>query len=103
MRYRPEIWMLAAVLAIAGLVLAFGHIAEEALEGDASKFDQDVMLFFRNAADIADPIGPPWVEEAARDLTALGSYTVLGIVVFAVVVYLPWRVSTPPRFGCWRR
>jgi undecaprenyl-diphosphatase len=86
--YRPEIWILAAVLVIAGLVLAFGHIAEEALEGDATKFDQTILLFFRNASDLADPIGPPWLEEAARDLTALGSYTVLGIVVSAVVVYL---------------
>ena len=32
---RPEVWTLAAVLAIASLVLAFGHIAEEMLEGDA--------------------------------------------------------------------
>lgn len=86
--YRFEIWTLAAVLAIASLVLAFGHIAEEALDGDASKFDRDVLLFFRSAGDLADPIGPPWLEEAARDLTALGSYTVLGIVVSAVVVYL---------------
>lgn len=89
MRFQwPEIWTLAALFAIAALVLAFGHIAEEALEGDAAKFDQTVMLFFRNAGDLADPIGPPWLEEAARDLTALGSYIVLGIVTSAVVIYL---------------
>ncbi|MEZ0279545.1 phosphatase PAP2 family protein [Methyloceanibacter sp.] len=86
--YRPEIWTLVAIFAIAGLVLAFGHIAEEALEGDATKFDQTILLFFRNAGDIGDPIGPPWMEEAARDVTALGSYAVLSIVTCAVVVYL---------------
>src|SRR6476646_6780296 len=32
---RPEVWTLAAVFAIASLVLAFVHIAEEMLEGDA--------------------------------------------------------------------
>jgi undecaprenyl-diphosphatase len=86
--HRLEIWTLAAVVAIAGLVLAFGHIAEEALEGDAAKFDQTILLFFRSPGNLADPIGPPWMEEAARDVTALGSYAVLGIVVCAVVVYL---------------
>ena len=85
---RPEIWTLAAVFAIAGLVLAFGHIAEEMLEGDATKFDERILLFFRSANDVSNPVGPPWVEEMARDITALGSFAVLSIVVFAVVIYL---------------
>lgn len=63
---RPEIWALAAVFMIAGLVLAFGNIAEEVLEGDVTKFDQTILLFFRNATDISDPIGPPWMEEIAK-------------------------------------
>ena len=65
------------VFAIAALVLAFGHIAEEVIEGDATKFDQTILLFFRSVNDLSDPIGPPWVEEMARDITALGSYAVL--------------------------
>jgi undecaprenyl-diphosphatase len=85
---RPEVWMLATVFTIAGLVLAFGHIAEEVIEGDATKFDQTILLFFRNANDLSDPIGPPWVEEMARDITALGGYAVLSIIVCAVVTYL---------------
>ena len=63
---RPEVWTLAAVFAIASLILAFGHIGEEMLEGDATKFDERILLFFRNANDLSDPIGPPWVEEMAR-------------------------------------
>jgi len=63
---RPEIWALAAVFMIAGLVLTFGNIAEEVLEGDVTKFDQTILLFFRNATDISDPIGPPWMEEIAK-------------------------------------
>ena len=43
---RAEIWTLAAVFAIAGLVLAFGHIAEEMLEGDATKFDETISSLF---------------------------------------------------------
>ena len=86
--YRPEVWTLMTVLAIAGLVLAFGHIAEEVLEGDATKFDRTLLFFFRNVNDVSDPIGPPWVEEMARDITALGSYAVLSVVVCAVTIYL---------------
>jgi undecaprenyl-diphosphatase len=85
---RPEVWTLTAVFAIAGLVLVFGHIAEEVIDGDATKFDQTILLFFRSANDLSDPVGPPWVEEMARDITALGSYALLGIVVCAVVIYL---------------
>jgi hypothetical protein len=36
---RPEIWTLAAIFTIAGLILVFGHIAEEVAEGDATKFE----------------------------------------------------------------
>ena len=42
---RAEIWMLATIFAVAGLVLAFGHIADEMLEGDATTFDQTILLF----------------------------------------------------------
>jgi undecaprenyl-diphosphatase len=85
---QPEIWTLTAVFTIAGLVLAFGHIAEVILEGNATKFDQTIFLFFRNASDVSDPIGPPWMEEMARDVTALGSYAILSVVSCAVIIYL---------------
>lgn len=80
--------MLAMVFVIAGLLLAFGHIGEEVLEGDTTSFDQTILLFFRSASDLSDPIGPPWVEEMARDITALGSYAVLSVIFCAVVTYL---------------
>jgi undecaprenyl-diphosphatase len=85
---RPEIWILAVPFGVAVLALAFGHIAEEVLEGDATKFDERILLFFRSANDLSDPIGPPWIEEMARDITALGSYAILSLVFCAVVAYL---------------
>jgi len=87
-RNRPELWLLGGVFLAGLLLLAFGHIAEEVLEGDATRFDQTVLLALRNPADPADPLGPAWLEEAARDITSLGSYAVLGIVFFAVIAYL---------------
>lgn len=85
---RPEIWTLAVLFGVAVLALAFGHIAEEVLEGDATKFDEKILLFFRSAKDSSNPIGPPWMEAMARDITALGSYAILSVVFCAVVAYL---------------
>lgn len=87
-RNRLELWLLGGIFLAGLLLLAFGHIAEEVLEGDATKFDRTVLLALRNPADHADPLGPAWLEEAARDITALGSYSVLGIVLAAVLAYL---------------
>src|SRR6185437_3311788 len=77
---RPEIRILISLFVIAGLILTFGHIAEEVIEGDSAKFDQTVVLLFRHANDLSNAIGPPWMEEMARDITALGSYAVLIII-----------------------
>jgi undecaprenyl-diphosphatase len=85
---RPELWLLGGVFLAGLLLLVFGQIAEEVVEGDTSWFDREVLLALRNPADHADPLGPAWLEEAARDVTALGSYSVLGIVVVAAIAYL---------------
>lgn len=78
--------LIAAVL-VACLVLGFGVLAEEVLEGDTTKFDMAIMSTLR-AADPAYPIGPPWLQEAARDVTSFGSMVFLGFVLLAAVVYL---------------
>jgi len=83
-----EPWLLASMLVVAALLLAFGLIADEVMEGSTLAFDRRVMLALRSAGNPAEPIGPPWLQEAARDVTALGSFSVLGILVFAVVLYL---------------
>jgi undecaprenyl-diphosphatase len=87
-RKRPEIWLLGGIFLAGILLLAFGRIAEEVIEGDAAKFDQAVMLALRTPSDASDPLGPAWLEEAARDITSLGSYAVLGFMFGAVVIYL---------------
>lgn len=87
-RNRPELWLLGGVFLAGLLFLAFGEIAEEVFEGDTTWFDREVLLSLRNPTDPADPLGPAWLEEAARDITALGSNPVLGIVVIATIAYL---------------
>ena len=76
------------VLAIAGLLFAFGFIAQEVVKGKTLAFDREVMLALRSSADPRVPIGPTWLPEAARDLTSLGSIIVLVIITLAVVGYL---------------
>jgi undecaprenyl-diphosphatase len=86
---RPqEIGLLAALFAAAGLILVFGLLAEEVMEGDTLAFDRAVIMAFRTPGDPTNIIGPPWVEEMGRDITALGSFAFLGLLTVAVVGYL---------------
>lgn len=80
-------WLLGLLGAAAGL-LAFWEIAAEVLEGDAGRFDRAAMLALREPTDPTDPLGPRWLEEAARDVTALGSHVVLTTLTLAVAGYL---------------
>jgi undecaprenyl-diphosphatase len=84
----PEFRLLLAFLATAGLILGFGLLAEEVIEGDTTAFDRTIFLLFRQAGNPVSPIGPLWLKEAARDLTGLGSTTVLGLVFISVLGYL---------------
>jgi undecaprenyl-diphosphatase len=83
-----ELRVLAGFLVIALLLLAFGFIASEVTEGSSEPFDRAILLALRDAADPSDPIGPPWLEGAVRDVTALGSTAVLGLVSLSAVFYL---------------
>jgi undecaprenyl-diphosphatase len=85
---RSESRLLVFILIIAALLFAFGLIAEEVVEGEPLWFDRTVMLAFRDAANPSTPIGPPWLLEAARDVTSLGSTIVIGFILLAVVGYL---------------
>lgn len=84
---RIEFSLLAAGIIIAGGLWGFVELSEIAREAPRS-FDTDILLFFREAGNTADPIGPSWVEEAMRDITALGSASVLIYITAISVIYL---------------
>jgi undecaprenyl-diphosphatase len=96
--WRANASMLTSVVVIGGLLLVFWLIADEVLEGEPSAFDRNVLLAFRAAGNPSDPIGPPWLQEAARDVTALGSVAFLTMVLLAVVGYL---LLTGKRAAAW--
>jgi undecaprenyl-diphosphatase len=78
----------AASFLLAVALLGFGWLAAGVPEGGTDGFDRAVMLALRDPADLADPIGPAWLEHAARDLTSLGSITVLALVLLAAIGFL---------------
>lgn len=74
--------------AIAALLALFGFVAEDVVEGETRAFDEAVLLALRVPGRPDQPIGPSWLVETARDITALGSYSVLGLLVVALFLYL---------------
>lgn len=78
-------WM---VLGAATLLYGFGVLASEVGEGETLSFDRSVLMLFRVDGDPTAPIGPPWMFELARDVTALGSFTLLCLLVVAVAAIL---------------
>ena len=87
LRNRPVAAFLVAALAGAAF-LAFGAIADEVTEEETRGFDRAVLLAMRSPDDVSDPIGPPWLEEVGRDLTALGGNALGTIFTVAAGGYL---------------
>lgn len=63
----------------------FVQIADYVTEGGKGTLDREILLAFRNPADLSDPLGPHWLEEIMRDFTGLGSIGVLALITGAVV------------------
>lgn len=87
-RIFSEMTVLVALLGAALGLLAFAFVADEVVEGETHAFDEAVLLAFRVPGDPADPIGPRWLEIVMRDVTALGSTTVLTLITLAVAGFL---------------
>ena len=79
------------ILLLVGTVGLALHIAEEILEGDVFASDRAILLALREPADLTRPIGPAWLLQSARDVTALGGFTLLWMFGVAGVVYLLMR------------
>src|SRR5262245_34450140 len=83
-----EKWTLTGIVAVAALILAFALLASEVIEGDTRAFDEWLLLLFRTAGNPSVAVGPTWLNEAMRDITALGSTSVLTIVVLSAAGFL---------------
>jgi undecaprenyl-diphosphatase len=93
-RFRLLTWLgahekmvLVALACIVAGVWGFALLADEVLEGGTQAFDQKVLLAFRHS-DTRTPIGSPSVQEAARDITALGGVAVLTLLTAIAAGFL---------------
>jgi undecaprenyl-diphosphatase len=83
-----EASVLVALLLAAGGVWLFIELADDVLEGDTRALDESLILALRSTGDPRDPLGASWVEELARDVTALGSAGILAFVTVAAAGFL---------------
>jgi undecaprenyl-diphosphatase len=83
-----EKWALAGFVLAAALTLSFVMLASEVAEGETRGFDERLLLLLGEPGKPTEPIGPAWLKEGMRDLTALGSTSVLSIIVAGAVGFL---------------
>ncbi|WP_310350089.1 phosphatase PAP2 family protein [Methylobacterium sp. BE186] len=83
-----EVGPLAALLILSLLGFGFFALADAVGEGSTAALDRRILLALRNPADLADPVGPRWLEETMRDITGLGSVFTIVFVTAAVAAYL---------------
>ncbi len=83
-----EILIFLSVLLLVGGVWGFIELTDEVKEGGTQRFDDWAVRALRQPDNPAQPIGPRWLPEVGRDLTALGGVAVLTLVTLAVVLFL---------------
>jgi len=81
-----ELGVLLAIAGIATGVWLFAAIADEVREGDAQTFDRRVLMSMRQPDGSLR--GSAAFQEAARDVTALGSVTLLGLLTVITAGFL---------------
>ena len=77
-----------AFLAPAALLFAFFKIAGEMKEGETEVVDRAVLAALRAPGNPHDPIGPAWLDAMVRDLTSLGSTSVIALLTLIAVGFL---------------
>jgi undecaprenyl-diphosphatase len=84
---RHELGTLLAIGGVAAGVWLFAALADEVMEGGTRKLDSALLLALRRPGDL-QPLGPPALLDAARDITALGGPVVLTLLTAAVSLFL---------------
>ncbi|MES2988232.1 MAG: phosphatase PAP2 family protein [Pseudomonadota bacterium] len=81
-------WPIVAASALAALLLLILWLGHELTQGDGASIDRFIMLAMRVPGHPDVPAGPAWLPSAMRDITALGSATILAFVVAAAAIFL---------------
>lgn len=86
-----ELRVLVGALLIVLAAWGFAFLAHKVAGGRTQSLDDRIILALRNPADPADPVGPAWVEEIGRDLTALGGVAAMALLTAGVLAYLAFE------------
>ena len=76
--------VLALMLVAMVSVLAFIVLADKVVAGKTIQFDEWAVRSLHREDDLSKPIGPVWMGEVARDITALGGVAVLALLTFSI-------------------
>lgn len=82
-----ELVVLLAIGAIAAGIWLFTAIADEVREGEYQSIDRTLFMALRKPGTV-EPVGPPVVQEVARDITALGGMFILGSLTGMTAAFL---------------
>jgi undecaprenyl-diphosphatase len=79
---------LITLLVIFGTAFVFARFVDVVVQGETRAFDEALLLGLRDPGNLSDPFGPAWLLIMFRDITSLGSYTVVTLITLAVIGYL---------------
>jgi undecaprenyl-diphosphatase len=83
-----ELVVLAGLLLIVAGLWSFIALADAIRAGHTPALDDQILRALRQPDDPAVPVGPRWMAEAMRDITALGGPAVIALVVSTVAGFL---------------
>jgi len=83
---RFEARVLIGLILAAAALLSFLEIADDMAEGDTEAIDRRLIMLLREPGDVNNPIGSRNIEEAVRDITALGGTTLVLVVTLVAVL-----------------
>jgi undecaprenyl-diphosphatase len=86
--YRAATLPVALIAIIGAGLFVFLELAEEVREAEMLDIDRALLLFMRDPGDLSQPIGPRWLEQTMIEITALGGYPILSLLVAMVVGFL---------------
>jgi undecaprenyl-diphosphatase len=75
---------LVSVFLLATGLVVFLRLARYVGLGEVDELDRRLLLALRASSDPADPLGPHWLEELVRDVTALGGFGAITFLTLAV-------------------
>src|SRR5215216_3487112 len=83
-----EPFVLIVLAVCAASLWGFIKTADAVFTNETQGFDRWMLSALRDPANPADPIGPLWVEEMARDVSALGGFTWITFATATIAIYL---------------